>query len=483
MVGCTDDFADLNTDPNNPTTVPTSYLLTQAQRALVDRVLGEGFAGVGCYGLHYCQMWSQTQYSNVTRYDDVNTSFYGFYNGGMADLQNIIDLNTNEETAGTASSSGANENQIAVANIMLVWAFQNMTDVWGDIPYTDALLGTKNLNPVYDTQQSIYANLVTRLDQATSSIKGGSIDGDIIFGGDMDKWAAFAQSLKLRIGMRASNADEGFAKATVASALSTGVMTSNGGNAVFNYLGAGESSNNTFYEDFLTRTDYAISEGIVNMMSGDPRVSVYAQPTQASINAGSPAYVGMPYGLNQENAGAIPVADVSHPGIAFIGYDTDVNTAAHNPSAGAVMMSYSEVLFVQAEAMAREWMTGDADAMMAAAIRASMEQWGVDATAIDDYFANTTFAALTTANASEVIGINKYLALYGQGAEGWAEWRRLDFPALSPPIDGGIESSEIPRRRGYPQDEFSLNLDNYNAAIDRQWAGADDLNGRVWWDQ
>ena len=469
--GCTESFEELNTNPNAPTSVPTSYLLTQGQRALVNGFLGQG--GVSELGVHYIQHLSQTQYSNVTRYSDVNSSFYGFYTGGLADLQEIITINEDPERATLASATGPNINQIAVAKILQSWAFMSMTDIWGDLPYSQSLKGVEFVLPAYDTQEDIYRGLVAELTAAASSIVDGPIEGDIIFEGAMDKWRRFAYSLILRAGLRVSEADPALAQEWVSLALSGGVMESNDDLAQFAYVGTGEAANNEYFNDFQTRTDYAISTTMTDALEArnDPRMGVFGQPTEASMLANEPKVIGMPYGLTQGESGAIPVTDVSFPGLSFI--------SATSP---AVLMSYSEVLFAQAEAAARGWTGSDAEALYGEAVTASMNQHGIlDEAAITAYLGQDV-VAYDSDIWRERIGTQKWIALYFQGLEAWAEWRRLDFPELSPAPEP-LETQQIPRRRGYPIDETTLNSDNLDVAVERQFDGADNLDGRVWWDQ
>ncbi len=473
LVACTDDFEEINTNPNSPVEVPTSYLITQAQRSLVDYVLGEGFAGLGTYGLHYVQHLSQTQYTDVTRYDDVRTSFYGFYTGGLEDLENVIVLNTDEETASTVAASGPNENQIAVAEIMQSWAFLSMTDFWGDIPYSEALQGLDNLTPAYDPQEEIYRGVVATLIEAGDMIVPGPIEGDIIYNGNMEMWRKFANSLILRAGIRISEVDATLGSEWVNTALTRGVLEGNSENAQLNYTTGGEFANNTFYTDALTRTDYAISEPLVAFLKdrNDPRLSVYAQPTETSEAAGNLEYIGMPYGITEGAAGDIPVSDISFPGLAFTGI-----------SAPATLLAYSEVLFNQSEAAARGWIEGDAAELYNAAITASMNEFSItDEDAISEYLDQDN-VAFDENNYAQSIGQQKWAALYFQGMEAWSEWRRLGYPELDPAPDA-IVIKTIPTRRGYPDNEFSLNKANYLDALQRQFGTDEDpLDGHVWWD-
>ena len=473
LVGCTSDFQEINTNPNNPVEVPTSYLITQAERNLVEQVLGEGTTLIGTLGEHYIQHLSQTQYTDVTRYDDIRTSFYGFYSGGLEDLENVIQLNTQEESASRVAASGPNANQIALAMIMQSWTFLSMTDVWGDIPYSEALQGLDNLNPRYDEQEMIYRGVVNELVSAGDMIVDGSVDGDIVYGGDTEQWRKFANSIILRAGIRVSDVAPELGREWVNLALGRGVLESNDDNAELVYIGGGEFANNTFYTDALTRTDYAVSEPLMNFLEArnDPRISVYAQPTRASVAADTALYVGMPYGIPEGDAGKIPVADISFPGLAFVGIN-----------APAIMLTYSEVLFNRAEAAARGWTEGDAAELYNMAITANMNQNGItDGAAIEAYLAQSN-VAYNAANFEKSIGEQKWAALYFQGVEAWSEWRRLGYPELQP-APAAIVIKTIPTRRGYPDNEFSLNQVNYLDALQRQFGTDEDpLDGRVWWD-
>lgn len=475
FTACTDEFSDINTDPNSPTTVPTSYLVTQAERALTDLVVGEGFTGVGTFGQHYIQHLSQTQYTDVTRYDNIRTSFYSFYNGGLIDLQRVIDLNTDEATRDAVSASGPNASQIALAKVMQSWAYMSMTDFWGDIPYSEALQGVANLNPKYDEQEQIYRGIVATLVEAGDMITADAVgvDGDIIFGGDMQLVRKFANSLILRAGIRVSDVAPALAEEWTNLGISRGVLESNDDNVALSYIGGGEAANNTFYTDFLTRTDYAISEPLVDFMAAldDPRIPVFAQPTSTSVLAGTPVYKGMIYGVTEGEAGQISVADISFPGLAFVGIN-----------APAVLLTYSEVLFNRAEAAQRGWVSGDAEALYDAAIAASMNQHGIsDEDAISDYV-NQEGVDYDGDNFEQLIGEQKWVALFFQGMEAWSEWRRLGFPELAPAPDA-IQVQTIPTRRGYPDNEFSLNNANYLEALQRQFGTDEDmLDQHVWWD-
>jgi len=488
---CTDDFEEINTDPNSPTEVPTSYLLTNAQRDLS--------LVFNTTGLLYSQMWSETQYTNTSRYQDPEASFYAYYEEGLSDLQEIIALNTNEKTSAAATAYGSNNNQIAVARILKAWTFHRITDVWGAIPYSEALQGRENFLPAYDDQSVIYSDLIKELDEATAQIDGGAgVEGDIIYAGNMENWKLFAQSLKLRIGIRMSEVAPEQSAAVIQDALSKGVFSSNAQNALFANL-SDAANDNTYFQHFLTRTDYAISDVMVAYLeeTGDPRLNIYASPTGGSLEAFAEdasaelVVVGMPYGVNQSTAGSITNNSISFPG-----------ATVRSATSSDLMMTYAEVLFIRAEAAARGWISEDAESLYEQAITASMEFWNQQSLQTDhsaiygvsgvensfdvsieeaeiQAFLQQPEIAFDAARALQQIGEQKWVALYMQGLESWSEWRRTGYPALAPAPDA-VDGRPIPLRRAYDPEEEALNQTNYREAISRQ--GPNTMDTPLWWD-
>lgn len=455
---CTSEFEEINTDPNNPTKVPTAYLFTEAQKGSQAYFLTTGML--------YSQMWAETQYTGTSRYETAEASFYGMYSGPLADLQKIIELNTNEATLSDAAASGANVNQIAVARILKAWMFMQVTDIWGDIPYFEALQGRGSFAPAYTPQAEVYADLVKELSEASAQIDTGKrgIEGDIIYNGNMEMWRKFANSLLLRAGMRMSNADASAAQAAVNQALSAGVFDSNSDNALYQYL-TDAANDNPYFQHFLTRTDYAISNVMVSELKAvnDPRLGIYGDPAPNFAEV-----MGMPYGVSDAVAGSITNDDISFPGIAVRGADSP-----------GLVMTYHETLFLQAEAAARGYTSADAAMLYTDAITASMQFWGVADADITTYLAQPE-VAFDAGSAVQSVMEQKWLGMYMQGIEAWNDWRRTGFPALQP-APAAAENRGIPLRRAYTNDEYSLNRENVEAAVARQ--GADVMETAVWWDQ
>ncbi len=466
FTACTEDFEELNTDPNEPTSVPTSYLMTNAQRA------AQGFFFYT--GSIYIQHMGNTQYTRGTDlYEGIEASFYGNYRSELNDFEEIIRLNTNEDTKDAAASSGSNNNQIGVARVMKAYTYHQLADVWGDIPYSQALQGRENFNPAYDTQEAVYRDLLNDLKEATAQMDGGSIEGDLIYGGDTDMWKKFANSLRLRLAMRLSEVDPGTAQAEINDALAGGVIESNDENALYRFL-SDANNDNYIFAHFLTRTDYAITETLVEFMRerNDPRLDIYGDPAPLFGEVR-----GMPIGLSESVAGSITNDEISFPG-----------QAVRQATTPLIIMSFAEVSFIKAEAAARGWISEDVQTLYEQGITASIRYWentsnnlGISVDPIDvDAFLAEADVAWDESKAIQLINEQKWVSLYTQGQEAWANWRRTSWPVLTPAPDA-VEGRDIPRRRAYTNDEFQLNQANYNEALSRM-GGTDLMSTTTWWD-
>ena len=368
-----------------------------------------------------------------------------------------------------------NENLQAVGLIMRSYFFSVLTDLYGDIPYSQALQLSENvLTPAYDAQEDVYKGLLADLKAANDLIKVGGyeVGGDIIYGGDMDKWQKFGNSLHLRLAMRLIDADPTLAKTEVAALLngSTPLLSSVEENAQFDFL-SGASNTNPIYFNRLTRDDHRVSRSITSRLNrlNDPRLGVYANHPEAGDSTAF--YRGVPNGLTSVAAAALgPLSTTSKVGSAF--------TAATAPG---VLMTYAEVLFFKAEAIERGIVGGNAAVEYNNAIRASMAQYGFTGAAVDAYLAQPA-VKYDASNYKQSIGVQKWIALYGQGVEAWSEWRRLDYPKLPVAVSpAGAAMGKIPVRFRYPANEQTTNATSRAAAVERQ--GPDLITTKLWWDK
>lgn len=474
FTGCTKDFEDLNTNPNEPASVSPGFLLTASQKRIMDE-MNDSFWG-SRRGMQLSQYWSSNQYSNESRYqfrtEVSNGSWRDFYAGPLQDLQAIIDQNT--DSPDDVSGYGSNGNQIAVAKILQAWTYQMLTDAWGPIPMTEALQGVDNTTPAYDSQEAVYDGIMGLINDAMSSMDDGAgPQGDQIYGGNMMMWEKFANSLKLRVAMRMSDVAPDAAKSAGEAALAGGmIIAANEENAQFPYINAAPN-NHPINEDYKTRNDFAASNTMVDWLTAmnDPRIGVYFNP---AFNTGT--YVGEVYGLDEANAAATNNDDVSQRGDAILAGDFP-----------GIFFDAAQTHFLCAEAAERGWAGTplDAEGHYNAAVTLSMQWWGLtDADAINTYLGQADVAYSTApGDWKQKIGAQKWAALYMQGHEAWAEYRRLDAPTLNTCADGALAGNgDVPSRFLYPLDEQTLNGPGYATGVTALGGDGDDLNNKLWWD-
>jgi hypothetical protein len=310
-------------------------------------------------------------------------------------------------------------------------------------------------------------------------------------------WKKFANSLRIRLLMRMSDKDKALATTEITKILADPttypIIEGNDENIALHYLGSAPN-NNPINENRKTRDDHRISKNLTDMMldeapgtEPDYRILAYASLTGAGQIA------GIPNGLTSAKAAAYQgngLANTSKIGSYF--------SAATAPG---MLMSYAELQFLLAEAAHKGIIPGgevDAELYYVDGITASYEQFAtpmeeglVEYYGVDpgDYtwedllgwFLEDGGYTYDPDNADELIATQKYIAMFDQGLQAWFEWRRLDYPVLTPAVDG-TNGGKIPVRVYYPSDEAARNPTNYNEAITRQSSSASDLNTKVWWD-
>ncbi len=390
----------------------------------------------------------------------------------LEDLYKIIEFNTSPEKKilPTVTSGGSNNNQLAVARIMKAYFFAQVTDMWGDVPYSDALSGV--VTPKYDAQKDIYTDLLKELKEAPALFDGGAaVKGDILFEGDATKWKRFANSLRMVLALRLSKRDGeigNLGKTVFAETLASpaGLVDENSENVFMPWPGG--SYKNPWFQMYDGRTDYAISATLADTMKlyADPRVNVFGEAHNNVVK-------GVPYGLSREvlNTWMSGNADYSKVGPDLVTED-----------APDYIITAAQILLSRAEAAALGWTAENAADLYNRAIKASWEQWGVfDQAAYNTYIASAR-VSIAGGEVMRKIGTQKWIALYPNAWQGWAEWRRMGWPFIKPTQYAVNVSKQIPRRYGYPPAEITLNKSNYDAAISRI-QGGDTHDGRVWWDK
>jgi len=490
LYSCNNDtITTLNRNPNSPEDVPPGPLFTEASRLSVSR----WFGGIDLRTYEWIvQQLSEVQYNDEDRYlrvhaADTEGSFNGSYAGELKDLTQII-------AKGQATSDPG---IYAPAYALRTLVFSFVTDSWGDIPYSQALKGDSvgsSLTPTYDKQQDIYTDFFAVLDKASKDLVGASNGlgaADPIYGGDPASWQKFINSLRLRLAIRVVNVDPALASAQIAAARNApgGLILTNADNAYFPWPGDGVY-NNPWADNLGGRDDWRMSDRLVNIMNADsdPRLPIYAQPA-----ASDGAYRGSPNGVLPAPPNMPDRATTSRPGIIFY-----KGATVYGPTFGGAgaslptpVLTAAEVNFILAEASERGLgglTAGTAAAYYNAGISASLNQWNdmaassgqsISAGDMAAYLANPSVVYSGGVPGLKQIALQKYIALYMDGATAWFEWRRTCVPnTIVPGPDATL--TYVPRRLEYPTTEATANGDALKAAIAAQ--GPDNLGTKLWWD-
>lgn len=468
---------DINHDPTKPTTADPQYLLAGAQKNAMD-VLYSGLQN-GYIGMHYAQYWSGNSRTDDSRYklDEGNNStlWNNLYRISLNNLNNVVRQNGNKLDDPKIAA------QTAIARITACWIYQVLADAYGNLPYSSTFqLDAGNITPSYDDAQTVYARLIDTL-QAQIKIldvtKGTLATGDVIYLGSADKWNKLAHSLLLRIAIRMADTNDAKAREIIETNYQQ-AFTSNDDNALFTYLNAAPNKF-PFNDSEREISDFFVSATLVDYMKSvaDPRLAIYARPSKDDqvIN-------GMPYGWAS--------ADKTRPAPGKFSYPGKQIYSAVMPG---ILMDYAEVEFILAEAAARGMNVGDAATHYTNGIKASIGFWkkladdrSIDDPAINSYIAKVPYNASDWRN---VIGTQKWLALYPQGLQGWFERTRLNFKKpggealFIAPVSGSMDPSTpfVPYRLTYLISEQTVNKTSYENAA--KAIGGDVKGTKLWFNK
>ena len=394
----------------------------------------------------------------------------------------------------------------AAATILRVFDLHRMTDLYGDIPYTQAgygLEGEENWFPTYEHQKEVYYKMIDDLKAARDKFSASARSlgaQDFVYGGDINKWKKFANALLMRMAMRMSNVDQAKAKEVFTEALNSGTFTSNSDIAFIKYAPGPQGVNRNGLNDGYWNTykysrDCKISKTFLDWMNAnnDPRkmivVGGVGNPENASTWITDPdKQIGMPNGYNSTNirevvpAGTLDGFSVVQQNFSML------NLKYLNWEDPYYLISYAEVELMKSEAVLKGWISGNAEDFFNAGVTAAINSWtafdpsfAVAASDISAYLAGRGFAAASAQDKLRLIGEEYWAATYLNDMESWANWRRTGYPALTPTQDpNAFEGNFIPRRLRYWESEIGSNPANYEAAITRM--GGDLFATKVWWD-
>ncbi len=480
LAGC-GDFGDINDDPNNPTTAYTSFLFSNAARHTPYIWNDEGFTSsrTGVYYnpayLIYSQYIAERQ--NV-QYGTMNLFTYSMtntYRYVLRNLNEIVRLNTDEATRNEANvmAFGSNANQIGVARTLMGYYYLHLTDIFGMIPYSEALQGEANLTPRLDTQQQVYTGVHDDLKAAYDMMdENGSLNNeyDQIYGGNIARWKRLNATIRLLQAIRLSDVDPETGRAWFVEAYNDGPITDNADNFVYQYY-ANMDNENPLYMNVTRagRNDFAPSAAIVDAMNelDDPRRAVYFQPNDDG------EYRGIPIG--------IAPSDVTN----YNGNNSAFGAAMLRQDAPLTMYSAARVMLVEAEAAVRGWISADAGELYRRAIAASFDAKGLTYTndVLDNYLSQDGVRwEGDTGRQIELIAMQRWINGYFEDCvEAWSDWRRLDYPVFETgPYAQSLGIMHIPYRMVYDSSDRSDTPAQYEEADRTQ--GADSPDTRLWWD-
>lgn len=448
---------DINKDPNNFTDVPANLILPSAQVQLAYSLGGDVSRLTGNFVQHYAghrnQPLEYNQYDvNPASTDGLWTSFYSVV---LRDLKAVLDK----------SRETGDSMYVGISQILMAESFGVLTDLYGDIPFSEALQDDKVLTPKYDAQQAIYPALISMIEAGVANVKSakGIKPGsdDLIYGGNMTQWEKFGNSLKLRLLNHLSKKQPGASAAFLNT--NPALITSNSDNATLVF---GESSSNANpiygFDELSGRKDMAVASTLVEKMKqlADPRIPKFFNPVLNGTLAG-------------QYFGNVPGGDEDDSGESLYSREGSAYASSNSP---VFFISAAEVQFIIAEIRFRENKNAEALAAYNAAITADFQFLGLAGDA-------PAFIAKPTVmynNTLQRIMEQKWITMFQGPYEAWTDWRRTGFPALTPAVVNRTNNI-IPRRIPYPQLEINLNRSSLEAGPGVP-VPIEALKQRVWWD-
>lgn len=461
LISCTDDFEDINTNPNRPEEVSADLLLAK----VLSLAANENALEAWNRGNIAAQHTAKINFTDFDRYQwENNTGYWNDMYGNLRDIENILVIARSEDNL--------NPSYEGVALVMKAWTYSELTSLWGDIPFTEAIQGRSEepiLQPQYTPQAEVFAGILDNLRMANDLLQadGPAIGGDLIFQGDLAKWKKFTNSLRVRLLIRISDKQD---VSTELQEIVTNqpLMESNDDNALMEYLSSQPNTWPVHTYRVGSFDEYRLSltsEGVLRGFN-DPRLFRWFRPTDRTIGSEDAVYAGMPNGLSENNASTFNGGAQNVSRCSRILYEEP-------NSVDAVLMQYAELQFLLAEAAQRGFISGDAQLYYEEGVSSSFNYWEVPMPG--GYLSQ---AGVAYDNSVETIINQKWLALFLNGYEAYYDFRRTGFPTAITPGPDNVNNDRVPVRYLYPDDQQTLNTENYQAVVARQ--GEDNINTEMW---
>lgn len=494
---CEDGLEQLNQNPDAYSEVIPEYIFTKAQLDAVD-ISYFGTAALTIGG-------SMQQFATYKEVPAAGDKYFnedpskGYFNGAYSAVNEI------QEVIAAVSENPEDVNKLSQARIWRAYIFHHITDLYGDVPYTEAGKGSSEgiYTPKYDEQSFIYNDMLNELEEAANAFdpsKETFGSADLLYDGNVDQWKKFAYSLMLRLGMRLTEVDEELAQNWVQKAISGGVIKEMEDIAYIEYVDGSQVASRNPIARGLMNGDYINPQSVENVEGGklaktfidhlkdtdDPRLNVISVVWVESESGGfvaettSALQKGMPNAAFNNRPEDFATYSEPHPE-TILAYDSPL-----------FVMTSAEVNLLLSEAAIRGWHSGDAANLYENAVRASMRIWSLYGSAgeisnqkIEAYLAENPFkAGGSFEEQMEQIQTQKWVSLFiVDQYEIFANWRRTGYPDLVP-VDypGNLTGGRIPTRFVLPDSESTINATNFQEAVDRQGVG-NSFTSTVWWDQ
>lgn len=481
FVSCTEDFVETNTDPAAVNIPPAGALFNP----IVQNPLRNYQRNINLYPDFYAQYWGNIISGfESPRYEYVDgwigNMWREFYTDTLSEANTLMTLYGDDPVYTDA---------IAQLEIWMVSEWARMLQIYGDLPYFDAGNG---VSVPFSPEEEIYNDLFERLDAAVKAIGTSDVpqfsygSNDLIFNGDAEKWRKFGNSVRLRLAMRLSNVSPAKAQTEALAAVNLGVMSSNddiaqiaiwGDGGFYDYL---HIISNVFVNIRVseTFTNYLYSEAGFE----DPRAGRWLTYDADSPLAGG-EFMGVKNGFDIVPEDAVQFATMKTAALGgeYPGFAGDGGSILlYMP-----VMFYSEVLFLQAEAALRGWVPGDANGLYVQGVQASMDNVGVPADEAASYIAAIpTLSGSNEAQLKQLI-TQKWIANFPNGSEGWADFRRTDYPDITLPLDGVSGNTTVApntwvKRIRYP--DAAHNFESEFMPADQNTIPTNRMDIRLWWD-
>ena len=473
IFGCLscEDFDTLTKDPNRPTDVHPSLLLTNLEVTTFNQVsVGSAYA---CRYLVFTDGYSTDQ-------------TYGWQRAGFGTYNTLLQVYKMMQEAEKRDLG----NYLALGKFFRAYHFMQMTLTFGDIPYSEALQGDEGLfKPLYDRQEDVLAGILDELAEANDMLDEtkGEITGDIMYDGDILKWKKLINSFKIRI-LISLSAKEGNAILNVVERFKEiyndpdkyPVFTSLEDQAQLVFYDRDENRYPLFNDRSIMTANY-MERTFVNLLKfrKDPRLFQFAWPEKKAIEVGQPGYQTSFSSFGGLDAGAYVSDNVQR--LTELGEGSPLNPRYYSDPENepSIAIGYPELEFNLAEAAFRGWITADPAEHYNKGIMASMEFFNIAPAKITSYL-NESLVEYDAARAMEQINTQKYISFFlNSGWEAFYNQRRTGIPefAIGPSTQNG---GQIPKRWLYPQSELDNNFEHVAEAINRQYNGNDNLNGVMW---